>query len=403
MEILNQALQYLIQALEICFVVYFCFSALYILIFSIAGLTYRKREYPLNIEPSSMVVFIPAYKEDQVIINVAKEAIRQKYPSSLFDIVIIADSMQEHTIKELKKLPIKVIEVSFENSTKSKALNEAMRRLEKNYDYAIILDADNLMEPEFLKKMNNAFNSGYQAVQGHRKAKNLNTNYAILDAASEEINNNIYRRGHKALGLSSGLVGSGMGFDYKLFKSIMEPIQAIGGFDKELEFELAGKQIEIEYLQEAIVYDEKIQQGADFSNQRRRWLSTQFVYLRRYVGVSFKELVLKHNITFFDKAWQMIIPPRLLLLGLSTVTALIYIFKNFFLEIESYVSPYFWIVNFAMVIIALLLALPRSFYNKDTFKAMISIPSAFFRMFLLLFKMKGANKKFIHTKHGAIN
>ena len=91
----------------------------------------------------------------------------------------------------MKKLPIKVIEVSFENSTKSKALNEAMRRLEKNYDYAIILDADNLMEPEFLKKMNNAFNSGYQAVQGHRKAKNLNTNYAILDAASEEINNNI--------------------------------------------------------------------------------------------------------------------------------------------------------------------------------------------------------------------
>ena len=71
-----------------------------------------------------------------------------------------------------------------------------------------------------------------------------------------------------------------MGFDYKLFKSIMEPIQAIGGFDKELEFELAGKQIEIEYLQEAIVYDEKVQQGSDFSNQRRRWLATQFIYLR---------------------------------------------------------------------------------------------------------------------------
>lgn len=403
MEIINQSFQFLIQALEISFVVYFCFSGLYILIFSVAALTYRKREYLLNIEPSSMVVFIPAYKEDQVIVNVAKEAIRQKYPSSLFDIVIIADSMQERTIKKLKKLPIIVIEVSFENSTKSKALNEAMRRLDKNYDYAIILDADNLMETEFLRKMNNAFNRGYQAVQGHRKAKNLNTNYAILDAASEEINNNIYRRGHKALGLSSGLVGSGMGFHYKLFKSIMEPIKAIGGFDKELEFELAGKQIEIEYLQEAIVYDEKIQQGSDFSNQRRRWLATQFIYLRRYCNRSWSELFRNNNINFFDKTWQMIVPPRVLILGFTTIMASIYVIKDFLFGVESYVSSYFWIANFAMVIVALLLALPRSFYNKDTFKAMISIPSAFFRMFLLLFKMKGANKKFIHTKHGAVD
>ena len=400
MEIINQVLQHIIQALEISFVVYFCFSGLYILIFSIAGLTYRKRENSPNIEPSSMVVFIPAYKEDQVIVNVAKEAIRQKYPSSFFDVVIIADSMQPETFAELNELPIKVLEVSFENSTKAKALKGAMKSLERNYDYAVILDADNVMELEFLSKMNNAFNQGYKVVQGHRKAKNLNTAYAILDAASEEINNHIYRRGHRALNLSSGLIGSGMGFEYKLFQSIMEPIQAVGGFDKELEFELAQKQIRIEYLQDAVILDEKIQNASDFSNQRKRWLSSQFVYFRRYVGTSFKELFIKQNITFFDKVWQMFLLPRILILGITVIITFIYVLNIFVFKHETTVSLYVWLVNLTLVISAFLLALPRYFYNKDTLKAMASIPSSFFIMFFLLFKLKGANKKFIHTTHG---
>lgn len=403
MEVITQSLEYALQALEIIVVVYFFISCLYIFTFSLAGHRYKKRHHSETVSLNSMAVFIPAYKEDEVIVDVARNAIRQKYPPSFFDVIIIADSMQEETIKQLKLLPVKVVEVSFEKSTKAKALNRAMQVLKRNYDYAIILDADNVMEPEFLSKMNNAFNKGYKVVQGHRKAKNLNTAYAILDAASEEINNHIYRRGHRALDLSSGLIGSGMGFDYKLFKSIMEPIQAIGGFDKELEFELARKQIEIEYLQDAVVLDEKIQKGSDFSNQRRRWLATQFIYLRRYCNRSWSELFRHKNVNFFDKVWQMIVPPRVLLLGFTIILTLLYVCKDFIFDLNSFVPAYFWLVNFVLVIAAFLLALPRKFYNKETFKAMVSIPSAFFRMFLLLFKMKGANKKFIHTKHGAIN
>jgi hypothetical protein len=50
------------------------------------------------------------------------------------------------------------------------------------------------------------------AVQGHRTAKNTNNSWAILDAISEEINNNIFRKGHRVLGLSSAIIGSGMAF-----------------------------------------------------------------------------------------------------------------------------------------------------------------------------------------------
>jgi len=57
-------------------------------------------------------------------------------------------------LQSLKKLPVKVIEVSFESSTKSKALNKAMEILRDDYNVALVLDADNLMETDFISKIN---------------------------------------------------------------------------------------------------------------------------------------------------------------------------------------------------------------------------------------------------------
>ncbi|MEH6680485.1 MAG: glycosyltransferase [Sediminicola sp.] len=401
METLNQIIGYTLKSTEILFATYFTISCLYVLVYAVAGHFYKNRKHVPNQKLNKLAVFIPAYKEDVVLVDVAQKALFQQYPPSFFDVIVIADSLQDQTLNRLKKLPIEVVEVSFENSTKAKALNAAMESLTKTYDYAIILDADNIMEPYFLSKMNSAFNTGHQVVQAHRKAKNLNTSYAILDAASEEINNHIYRRGHSALGLSSGLIGSGMGFEYTLFKSIMKTVTAVGGFDKELEFELAKKNITIEYLQDTVVYDEKVQKSTDFSKQRRRWLATQFIYLKRYYKLGLKEL-LKGNVNFFDKVFQMVVPPRILLLGITTITAMLYGVCDFGFGIATSVSSLHWFVNLGLVIAAFVLALPKSFYNSATVKAMISMPSAFFRMFLLLFNLKGANIKFIHTSHGVV-
>jgi hypothetical protein len=65
-------------------------------------------------------------QEDEVIIDIAHDALEQDYPPDSYDVVIIADSFLPETIQKLGTLPVKVIEVSFESSTKSKALNKAM-------------------------------------------------------------------------------------------------------------------------------------------------------------------------------------------------------------------------------------------------------------------------------------
>lgn len=402
-----QFLNIVLTILEIVLFAYLAFGALYILLFSVAGLLKPKSRRKDKAEVTRrFAVLIPGYKEDAVIIEVAKEALKQDYSNDKYDVIVIADSFKQETLKTLKDLPIKLIEVSFETSTKSKALNNAMAAIGDDYDVALILDADNVMETNFISKINIAFDEGFTVVQGHRMAKNTNTSFAILDAISEEVNNHIFRKGHRALGLSSGLIGSGMAFDYTFFKATMANINAIGGFDKELELTLLRDGKTIEYLEDAIILDEKVQNATVFANQRKRWLSAQFVYFKRFFWSGLKALFLQGNINFFDKSYQMIAPPRVILAGFVAVIALTsYLVQLFFPEISAYftIPSIAWISTFAVVVIAFLCAIPRVFYNKNTLKALLTLPKAFTLMFLLLFKLKGANKKYIHTEHGTIS
>jgi len=371
----------------------------YIFVFSFAGLFYRQKSYPKATKNRKFAVLIPGYKEDEVIIEVAQEALLQDYLKDCFDVIIIADSFQPDTLAKLKALPIKVIEVSFEKSTKSKALNKAMEQLDKNYDIAVVLDADNLMAHDFLAKLNAAFEQDFIAIQGHRAAKNMNTSLAVLDAISEEINNHIFRKGHRVLGLSSAIIGSGMAFRYLFFKKLMATVTAVGGFDKEIELKMLKDGHKIEYLDDALVFDEKVQKSEVFSNQRRRWLSAQLHYFRLDFLNSLKYLLLKGNLDYFDKAIQFIQPPRILLLGAVLGLGAIFIAANLILE-NQMIYLLGWVKLIAACLLAFLFSVPRSFYNFKTVKALASLPKGMLLMLGSLLKIKGANKQFIHTQHG---
>jgi cellulose synthase/poly-beta-1,6-N-acetylglucosamine synthase-like glycosyltransferase len=391
-----------LNAFQIIFIVLLGLSTLYIFIFAFFGLFYKQKKRSKAIKHRRMAVLIPGYKEDSIIEDVAREALKQDYPKEAFDVVIIADSFLPETLEKLKNLPIKLIVVSFDVSTKSKALNKAMAQLTDDYEVAVILDADNVMETAFLTKLNEAFESSFIAVQGHRTAKNMNTSLAILDAVSEEINNHIFRKGHRVLGLSSAIIGSGMAFDYHFFKNLMLNIKAIGGFDKEIELKLLHDGYKIEYLHDAVVFDEKVQKAEVFSNQRRRWLSAQLHYFRQDIFKATKALLLNGNVDYFDKAIQFIQPPRILLLGAVFLLGVLFIAVN----LVAANHPLYWIIWTAIIgtcMLAFMFSIPRTFYNADTLKAMASIPKGMLLMFGSLMKIKGANKKFIHTQHGVIH
>jgi cellulose synthase/poly-beta-1,6-N-acetylglucosamine synthase-like glycosyltransferase len=367
-------------------------SVLFLITFATLGKFPRMIKKPTVIKQNRFVVFIPAYMEDAVIYNVAKEALNQDYSTALYDVIIIADSFQQKTLNALHLLPIKVKVVSFEKSTKAKALNQTMSEIPENtYDVAIFLDAYIILVCYFFSKINDSINAGYHVVQGHRAAKNTK-GFAMLDAISEEINNNIYSKGHRAIGMSSRLAGSGMAFSYQLYKDTMSTIDSVAE-DKELELNLLRRGYKFEYRDDAICYDEKVSQTNVFNNQRSRWIAAQFHYFKTDFFRAFGHLITKGNIDYFDKAFQMMLPPRLILPGFLFLAAII----AFFFSPDFYF--YVWTALFAANILSFAISIPSKFYTRQLFYAFMQLPKAFFGIFITLFKMKGATKTFIHTPH----
>ncbi len=386
--------------------VYLALATAYIFIYAFAGLFYRQKTKDNISKFRKFAVLIPGYKEDAVIVHVAKEALNQDYPKDKYEIIVIADTFKPETLEALKKLPVRVVEVVFEVSKKSKALNKCMEVIGDDYDVAFVLDADNIMQPDVLRKVNAAFDKGFTAVQGHRTAKNLNANFAILDAMSEEINNHIFRKGHRVLGISSALIGSGMGLDYHLFKKTMATVDSVGE-DKEVELKIIRQRHVIEYIDDALIFDEKTQKSDVFVNQRRRWIAAQLDYFKTHFFDGIKQLVIKGNFDYFDKVLQMVQPPRILLTGvlflISFVEWFIFYFGNSY--VLSWFNPgfYAWLYLFIATSVALLFSIPKKFYNKTTFNALLSLPHGFLLMLISLFKVKGATKKFIHTEHSHVD
>lgn len=365
--------------------------AIYLFVFALASLRRRRDDYPAARTQRRFVTLIPAYKADAVILQTAQNALAQTYPRELHEVVVIADRLQPATLAQLRALPLRVVEVCFENSSKAKALTSAVGQLGPGAaDAAVVLDADNLVGEDFIARLNEVFDSGVEAVQAHRTARNRDTDIAVLDAASEEINNAIFRRGHVALGLSATLIGSGMAFEYKRFRRYIAACRTAGE-DKELEAMLLRERVYIDYLEDLVVLDEKVQSPEAYYNQRRRWIAAQFSALGSAVR-EFPAALLGGNVDYCDKLIQWCLPPRMLLLGFTPLWCLAVTF------LAPAASVKWWVV-LLLLAFALAIALPDEQADRRLGRALRRIPLLVLLTVGNLFRLRGTNDKFIHTEH----
>ncbi len=374
-------------------------TGLYLLIFALASFLPAPRcdgaQAPPTVKRDAQVaLLVPAYREDAVIIDTARRLMAMDYPQANWDLVIIGDHLQPATVAQLRSMPLRLVDLALIDSTKAKALNAALAELGDDYDLAVVLDADNVVDPDFLRDLNAAWQQGVRAMQARRVAKNEQTPTALLDAISEEVNNRIFCQAHRNLGLSSRLIGSGMAFDYALFKRLMSENQAVGGFDKELELTLMGSGEVIEYLPDTWVYDEKVSQSAHFKRQRLRWIAAQYHYLGRYWRPAWRRLLRGEQMSFVDKTFQHMLLPRLLLLGGAGLGALLA------LPLAGPALQWAWAMAFVWVGLAYVLATPRRFYRWSTLGALLRLPGIILHMVWELRGMGQANQSFIHTPHG---
>lgn len=345
-----------------------CVTTFYMLVFSIASLFNRHTTIPHAKRQNRFLVLIPSYKKDKVILNTVSAILGQSYPQRLFDVTVISDHQSEMTNMRLAQYTVTLLTPNFEKSSKLKSLQYAMLKLLefKLYDIVLILDADNIVEPEFLERMNDAFEySGTKAIQSHRLARNRDTSSARLDSIFEEINNSIFRRGHINLGLSAALLGSGVAYDFMWFKNHIMKVRP-NGEDKELEAMLMREHIFVDYFDNIYIYDEKKRVASDLNKQRGRWITTQMRSLLKNIRFLPTALLTRHY-DWVDKIVQWMLLPR-------TIAVILFVFMSIVVPIVNIqMGMQWWIIAFLFGL-SLAIATPNEMVDKNWDKDFLSLP-----------------------------
>lgn len=385
----------ILHSIDIALWVVIAGSVVYVVFFAIISLFYEKEDHlaahaaALSNKQNKFLILYPAYKEDRVIINAVENFLLQDYPTTHYTVVVISDHMQPETNEYLRKLPITLLTPTFEKSSKAKAMQYAISEVQGDFDQVVVLDADNVVRPEFLSQLN-ILCTVYDAIQCHRCAKNADNDVAVLDGASEEINNTIFRKAHNRLGLSSALIGSGMCFNYELFKKNVFQLSTAGE-DREMEALLLHQEVYIKYAPEIHVFDEKVSNQDNFQRQRMRWMTAQIQSLLSNLPM-IPHAIFHGKINFIDKTIQQALIPRSFLIVLL---AGISIFMTIFMP--SWCEK--WWILFALLTIALFIAIPRQLRFRS-FAEVLAIPGLVLRMFKNLLHIDRKNTDFIHTQHG---
>ena len=350
-------------------------TVLYLMVFTIASLFFHRHVLNKTKQQNRFIILIYAYNNSGVI-HTVKSILAQSYPMRLFDVTVISDHNDEMTNFRLAQEPVTLLTPIFEKSTKAKALQLAVNNLPqfKIYDVAIILDAGNVVDTEFLSMMNDAFESaGTKAIQAHRLSRNRDTTASRMGSIFEEINNSIFRRGHIALGLSAGMMGSGCAFDFNWFKSNIFNIKSTWE-DKEIEALLMRQHVYVDYFDQIYVFDEKTREAKEFNRERGRWIKAQFMSLLH--NIRFLPMaILNRQYNWADKIIQWMLIPRMvmmaIIIGMCIILPCIYTSLAFK-----------WWGLFAIVLLLFALATPdylvddhwETTFFKSPFVLMKSIP-----------------------------
>lgn len=382
-----------IHILDLLLWAFMTISVAYITFYALVSLFSRNGIKTVDVPESpesTFLVLFPAYSEDRVIVGSVKKFLFQNYPQDKYHVAVISDHQQESTERLLSDLPVTLLRPVFEKSSKAKALQYAISEVSGQYDYVVVLDADNIVETDFLHRLNILLKEGYKAVQCHRCAKNSDSSVSVLDGVSEEINNTLFRKAHNLIGLSSALIGSGMCFDYSWFSSHVTKLTTAGE-DRELEVFLLREGIYIKYADDILVFDEKVSNADNFQRQRQRWMSAQvncFLSMLRHLP----EAVIRLNINYIDKTIQQMLIPRSMLL----------LFLLFMSLVMSAAAPWWSIKWWSLLVLtglSLFLAIPARLRTKSVFSKVGTLLRLSIKMARNVRHIDHKNEDFIHTDH----
>lgn len=244
-------------------------------LFVFTGLVATRRFKPAK-KNHKYAILIAARNEEEVIGNLVDSIRRQDYPRELVDIFVVADNCDDGTAKAARELGAICYErKDEEHRTKGYALQflvECIRRdfgIE-SYEGYMIFDADNLLQKDFIAKMNDAFDAGEKIVTSYRNTKNFDDNWISASYGLHWLRT--VRQEHRARSfyhLATRIQGTGFLFANELIRNGWNYTSLTE--DRAFCADAVANGYKISYQNDAVFYDEQPVDMKIAMRQRIRW------------------------------------------------------------------------------------------------------------------------------------
>ncbi len=246
---------------------------------------------PKNIikEPT-YAILIPARDESKVIENLLKSIKNQTKKINMTDVYIIVENPLDKTVEIAKSYNSSIIiRKNLHLKRKGYALDEAIKHIlkeNKHYDMYFIIDADNILDKNFIQEMLTSYHQGYDITISYRNGKNSNEN--VISGAStltfSLMNTLLNRSRNKQKG---NCAVSGTGFYIKgefIEKWQCFPFHSLTE-DYELTLYSIANNMTSHYNEKAIFYDEQPIKLKQSITQRTRWIKGFLEARKKYIPI----------------------------------------------------------------------------------------------------------------------
>ena len=362
-----------------------------------SSLTKDKIKRNDSLPEKDFALIITAYKNLKISIPLVESLLASNY--SNYHIYLIADNCPAESIP-IRSEKLSVLFPDNPLNSKVNSIKYGISNFVRNHDHIAIFDPDNLSPPDFLKVVNSYVSKGFDAVQGRRVAKNLNSVYACLDAIGEMYYNYIVREATYRLGSSAVIAGSAMSVESGLFREIFadESFNAdkrlIIAEDKLLQYEIVKRNKRIAFARDAVVYDEKVDTGKEVQKQKTRWLNSYFKHLNLGTDL-IKRGIAKLNFNQFYFGLNIAIPPLIVINGVSFIFMIVNLFVD---KVYSLV----WLTGFFLFAVSLFIVLLINKADRKIWMAFLGLPIFLYKQFLAILNLKQSDKDFLVTERKKI-
>ena len=285
----------------------------------------RKKE-TLHAPMHRFAVLIAARNEEAVIGKLIDSIKAQSYPGRLVKIFVAADNCTDATAEAARSHGAEVYErYDMTRRGKGYALDFLLREIKLRghgrFDGYIVLDADNVLDRDFILHMNETFSAGHDIVTCYRSSKNYGDNWISAGYALWFLRESRYLNSARArLGSSCGVSGTGFLFSQAV-------LDAQGGgwpfhlLTEDIEFTIDNvtRGMKVGYCPDAIAYDEQPISFRQSWAQRLHWSRGYLQVFKKY-GRALISGIFSGSFSCYDMA--MSIMPAAVLTGLSIVVNL---------------------------------------------------------------------------------